>query len=136
MRFNTPAKLLGLLALLGAAAPAVAAEITVSAIAEDTIASPGNRQPLYIIIAANLADGRPVTTLTAANVAVDPIIVGPGGALFDVVSFNANGRLPGTYIMQVVPIRTETWKAGTYVIGVNIVRGTDKGQTLTSVLMD
>jgi hypothetical protein len=36
----------------------------------------------------------------------------------------------------VVPIRTETWKAGGYIFAVVVLRGADHGQTLCSVLMD
>jgi hypothetical protein len=36
----------------------------------------------------------------------------------------------------VLPIRAETWKAGTYIFAVAVDHAPDKGQTLTSVLMD
>jgi hypothetical protein len=46
------------------------------------------------------------------------------------------GRLPGFYHIEVVPINTQTWKAGVYIFAVAVQRGADKGQTLGTVLMD
>jgi hypothetical protein len=39
-------------------------------------------------------------------------------------------------VVDVLPIRTETWKAGTYIFAVAVDHAPDRGQTLTSVLMD
>ena len=63
------------------------------------------------------------------------MIVGPGGALVDITGVTS-GRIAGTYLADVLPIRTETWKAGTYIFAVAVDQAPDKGQTLTSVLMD
>lgn len=111
------------------------ARLIVAALSEDTIAAPGNRQPNYITVSVTNAEGAPVTGLVAANFRVDPMIVGPGGALVNVTSVTA-GRLPGFYLLNVLPIRTETWKAGVYIFAVAVERAADRGQTLTSVLMD
>jgi hypothetical protein len=86
-------------------------------------------------VAITDANGAPVTGLAAANFKVDPMIVGPGGALVNITGVNA-GRLPGFYHVNVVPINTQTWKAGVYIFAVAIERGADKGQTLATVLMD
>lgn len=109
--------------------------LIVDAASEDTIAAPGNRQPNYICVSVTDSVGNGVTGLTAANFAVDPMIVGPGGALVNIVSVSPV-RIPGTYIVNVVPIRAETWKAGGYIFAVAVTRGADKGQKLTTVLMD
>ena len=109
--------------------------LNVVSVSEDTIAAPGNRQPNYICVSVTKQDGTPVTGLAATNFKVDPMIVGPGGALVNITSVTA-GRLPGTYLVDVLPIRTETWKAGTYIFAVAVDHAPDKGQTLTSVLMD
>jgi hypothetical protein len=109
--------------------------LIVAANSEDTIASPGNRNNNYLVVSVTDANGTPVTGLAAANFKVDPMIVGPGGALVDIVRVTA-GRLPGFYHVDVVPIKTETWKAGVYIFAVAVTRGTDQGQTLTTVLMD
>ncbi len=111
------------------------ARLIVSAFSEDTIAAPGNRQPNYIIVSATDGNGVPVTGLGMANFKVDPMIVGPGGALVNITGVNA-GRLPGFYHINVVPIRAETWKSGVYIFAVAVERGADKGQTLATVLMD
>lgn len=106
-----------------------------SAFSEDTIAAPGNRQPNYIVISVTDCNGIPVTGLNAGNFSVDPLIVGPGGALVNIVGVST-GRLPGFYLVNVLPIRTETWKAGVYIFCVVAKRGADQGQTLATVLMD
>jgi len=36
----------------------------------------------------------------------------------------------------VVPIRTETWKSGGYVFAVAVTQGANRGQALTTVLLD
>jgi hypothetical protein len=102
---------------------------------EDTIAAPGNRQSNYICVSVTDAVGNPVTGLTAKNFAVDPMIVGPGGALVNITSA-APVRLPGTYILEVVPIRTETWKAGVYIFATAVTQASNRGQALCSVQMD
>jgi hypothetical protein len=107
----------------------------VSAFSEDTIAAPGNRQPNYIIVSVTDNNGIPVTGLGVANFKVDPMIVGPGGALVNITGVTA-GRMPGFYLVNVVPIRTETWKSGVYIFAVAVERNADKGQALATVLMD
>jgi hypothetical protein len=107
----------------------------VVASSEDAIAAPGNRQPNYLVVSVTDAQGNPKAGLAAANFHVDPMIVGPGGALVNITSVSP-GRLPGFYFIDLVPIRTETWKAGVYIFAVAVTSGVDRGQTLTSVLMD
>ncbi|HEX2058066.1 MAG TPA: hypothetical protein VHI71_06825 [Actinomycetota bacterium] len=109
--------------------------LIVEAFSEDTIAAPANRQPNYLVVSVTNAAGEPATGLTVSNFKVDPVIVGPGGALVNIVDVTA-GRLPGVYLIRVVPINTETWKAGVYIFAVAVTRGTDKGQALATVLMD
>ena len=60
------------------------ARLIVVAFSEDTIAAPGNRQPNYIEVSVTDVDGEPVTGLGVSNFKVDPMIVGPGGALVDI----------------------------------------------------
>ena len=107
----------------------------VSAFSEDTIAAPSNRQPNYIVASVTEADGDPVTGLGVSNFKVDPMVVGPGGALVNIIGVTP-GRLPGFYLINVVPISTETWKSGVYIFAVAATRGTDRGQALATVLMD
>lgn len=111
------------------------ARLIVTAFSEDAIASPGNRQPNYIVASVTDMNGVPVTGLGPANFKVDPMIVGPGGALVNITGVTA-GRLPGFYHINVVPIRVETWKGGVYIFAVAVEKGADKGQTLATVLMD
>ena len=111
------------------------ARLIVVAFSEDTIAAPGNRQANYIVVSVTDANGEPATGLAAANFKVDPMIVGPGGALVNIREVMP-GRLPGFYHINVLPINTETWKSGVYIFAVAVTRGADKGQTLATVLMD
>jgi hypothetical protein len=113
----------------------IMARLIVEAFSEDSIAAPGNRQPNYVVASVTDANGVPVTGLVAANFKVQPLIVGPGGALVNIVSVSA-GIFPGFYHINVVPIRTETWKAGVYIFAIAVERGADKGQTLATVVMD
>lgn len=109
--------------------------LNVTAKSEDTIAAPGNRSNNYIEISVSDDAGKPVTGLTKANFAVDAMIVGPGGALVNIVNVTA-GRLPGFYHMDVVPIGSETWKQGVYIFAVAVKAPTGQGQTLARVKMD
>ena len=111
------------------------ARLIVTAFSEDTIAAPGNRQPNYIVMSVTDVDGVPITGLGAANFKVDPMIVGPGGALVNITGVTA-GRLPGFYHINVVPIKAETWKKGVYIFAAAVEKGANKGQTLATVLMD
>ncbi len=111
------------------------ARLIVHALSEDTIAAPGNRQANYIVVSVTDATGTPVTGLGIPNFMIDPVIVGPGGALVDVTGVTV-GRLPGVYLVFVVPIAGQTWKAGVYIFAVSVNRGLDHGQNLCSVMMD
>ena len=111
------------------------AYLVVNALSEDTIAAPGNRQANYIVVSVTDANGNPLTGLGIQNFKVDPVIVGPGGTLVNITGVTA-GRIPGTYIVYVVPIQTQTWKSGVYIFAVSVKNGTDQGQNLCSVLMD
>jgi hypothetical protein len=130
-----PTTLFVLAALFVASTMLTADAMRVIAVSEDTIAAPGNRQPNYIIASVQDANGAPISGLTAANFKVDAMIVGPGGALVDITRV-AEGRLPGFYFIDVVPIRQEVWKSGTYIFGIAVQSGGDKGLALANVLMD
>lgn len=109
--------------------------LIVNALSEDTIAAPGNNKTNYITVSVTDANGAPVTGLGVKNFSVDPMIVGPGGALVNITSVSA-GRLAGTYFILVVPISGQTWKSGVYIFAVAVVNGANHGQNLCSVLMD
>src|SRR5690348_13024349 len=95
--------------------------LIVQAASEDTIAAPGNRQPNYICVPVTDTAGNPATGLSASNFQVDPMVVGPGGALVDITGVT-HGRIAGTYLVDVVPIRAQAWKAGGYIFAVAVTR--------------
>lgn len=109
--------------------------LLVQALSEDTIAAPGNRNPNYIVVSVTDGDGNPIGGLDVSNFRVDPMVVGPGGALVNIVSIAA-GRLPGFYVVNVVPIKSETWRAGGYLFAIAVTAPVGRGQTLCSVVMD
>jgi hypothetical protein len=112
----------------------IMALLIVQAESEDTIAAPGNRQANYVCVSVTDSAGGPVSGLAAANFSVVPLIVGPGGALVNINSVSSGPA--GTYIIRVVPIGTETWKAGFYIFAVAVTRAPDQGQALCKVKMD
>jgi hypothetical protein len=111
------------------------ARLIVTALSEDTVAAPGNRLSNYICVSVTDTNGNPIADLKAENFKVDPMIAAPGGATVHVNSFFA-GRLPGFYYLNVAPADMGTWKHGVYIFAVAVQIGSDKGQTLASVLMD
>jgi hypothetical protein len=110
------------------------ARLIIEALAEDTIAAPGNRQHLYLVASVTSTTGRAVTGLSAANFTIQAVIVGPGGALVQVVS--GGETLPGVYLIFLEPFGNNTWSQGVYIFSVAVERGADRGQTLTQVLLD
>ncbi len=111
------------------------ARLIVKALSEDTVAAPGNRLSNYICVSVTDTDGNPVVGLKEENFKVDPMIAAPGSAAVTISSFFP-GRLPGFYYLNVSPLDMKTWKHGIYIFAVAVHMGKDKGQTLTSVLMD
>jgi hypothetical protein len=110
-------------------------KLTLSAIGEDTIASPGNANNLYIIVSVEDPNGVAVSGLAIGNFAIGSEIVGPGGSTSHINTVS-NGQLPGVYLLRVLPLAGQTWKAGVYIFSVAVSHGADHGVTLCSFLMD
>jgi hypothetical protein len=108
--------------------------MNLTAISENTIAHSGNREPNYILVSVTNQNGGPITGLSATNFKVRALIVGPGGA--DIEVSRVGGGAEGFYYIDVVPVQSYTWVSGPYIFGVSVTRGAQKGQTLTSQLMD
>src|SRR5258708_24599183 len=100
------------------------AKLTLHAVAEDTVASPGNANNLYIIVSVEDLNGVAVPSLAIGNFAIGSEIVGPGGSTSH-ISTVTNGKLPGVYLLQVLPLAGQTWTAGGYIFSVAGTRGTD-----------
>jgi hypothetical protein len=112
------------------------ARLIVEAIAEDTIANPGNALDSYITVSVTDANGSAVTGLTAANFAVGSPIVGPGGSTSHITSVGTGGSVSGVYNVRIAPLAGQNWKSGVYIWSVRVTSGANAGQTLCSTLMD
>ncbi|MFZ6180831.1 hypothetical protein [Nannocystis pusilla] len=108
--------------------------LILEAIAEGTIAAAGNRDPTSIALAVSADDGTPITDVDIADIRIDAMIVGVGGVPVRIAGVTP-GRLPGTYIAQVVPLREETWKPGGHVFAVAVAHGARRGLTLTRIVL-
>ena len=111
------------------------ARLNLVAIAEDSIASPGNALELYIMMSVTNNAGVAVSGLGMSNFNLGTEIVGPMGSISHISSVT-NGSVAGIYSMQVLPLAGQTWKAGVYIFSITVTSGSNTGQTLCSVLMD
>ena len=112
------------------------ARLIVTAIAEDTIAAPGNVNDSYIVVSVTDSNGVAVTGLTKANFAVGSPIVGPGGSISHINTVSTGGSVTGVYILRIAPLAGQSWKSGVYIWSVGVIRGADHGQALCTTLMD
>lgn len=112
------------------------ARLLLSATAEDVLSAPGNRKVTYIVVSVTDGDGNPISGLASSDFIVKPIIVAPkGGNILNMIKA-IESDFPGVYLLQVVPDRDHTWKRGVYIFAVGVHKGFDRGQTVTSVLLD
>jgi len=63
------------------------------------------------------------------------MIVAPCGAMVNITNVNP-GRLPGFYLLQTLPIGTQTWKAGVYLFAVSVTQGVKHWQAFARVKMN
>jgi hypothetical protein len=112
------------------------AQLIVNAIAEDSIASPGNALDSYIVVSVTNANGTAVAGLTIANFSVGSAIVGPGGSVSHITSVGAAGAVSGVYILRIAPLAGQTWKSGVYIWSVRVTSGANVGQNLCTTLMN
>lgn len=110
--------------------------LIVTAIAEDTIAAPGNVKDSYIVVSVTDANGAAVTGLTISNFTIGSPIVGPGGSLSHINTVTTGGSVTGVYILRIGPLAGQTWKSGVYIWSIGVTRGADHGQALCTTLMD
>jgi len=108
------------------------AKLTVHAVAEDTVASPGNANSLSIVVSVEDQNGLAVGALGLGDFGVGSEIGGSIGQ----ISTITNGESPGVYLIQLLPLEGQTWKAGPYVFSVAVNTGSDQGLTLCSLSMD
>lgn len=112
------------------------ARLIVTAIAEDTIAAPGNVKDSYIVVSVTDSNGVAVTGLGIKNFAVGSPIVGPGGSISHINTVGAGGSVSGVYILRIGPLAGQTWKSGVYIWSVAVTHGSDHGQALCTTVMD
>jgi len=115
----------------------VEAQGTAAEGAAQGVASPGNSDPLYLVVSVTDAGGVPVSGLTAADFAVDAKLVAAGGAEVEIAS--VGGGQHGDYLLDVVPVTFQgtqyTWTLGRYIFLLTVTLGTDQGQTLCAVFV-
>jgi hypothetical protein len=111
------------------------AKLYVTAVAEDSVANPGNATNSYIILSVEDSNGAGLGGLTAANFKLGSEIVGPGGSTSTIIAVN-NGKLVGTYFLKLIPLAGQTWKSGYYIWSVAVTSGANHGQCLCTCLMD
>ncbi len=112
------------------------ARLIVNAIAEDTIAAPGNALDSYIVVSVTDSNGVAVAGLAMANFTLGSPIVGPGGSLSHIVSVGGGGAVSGVYILRIGPLAGQKWKSGVYIWSVRVTSGANTGQTLCTTLMN
>lgn len=118
------------------AAPASTERLIVTAASEDTVAAPGNQRENYLLLSVTDHLGNPVTNLSASDIKVDAMLVGPGGSLVEIDSVRHSARIDGFYYVNLKPMTTTSWKSGVYVFGVAVESGSRRGQALATVQMD
>jgi hypothetical protein len=95
------------------------------------VARAGNSDPLYLTVSVTDQDGVPTGDLATLQFTVDVPIVAAGGAGVDVAQVYGGA---GRYRIHLVPTTFQgtqyTWRPGSYVFFVAVVRGSDQGQTL------
>jgi hypothetical protein len=111
------------------------AKLYVTAVAEDTVANPGNATNSYIVVSVEDSNGAGFGGLAAANFTLGSEIVGPGGSTSSISSVS-NGKLTGTYLLKIIPLAGQTWKSGHYIWSVAVTSGVNRGQCLCTCLMD
>jgi hypothetical protein len=111
-------------------------DVQAVAVAGPPHAVAGNSKPVFIIASITDANGVPVTGIPASGFKVHAPLVAAGGAEIVISTvFEPHGgtTLPGYYRVEVVPFGTFKWLKGLYVIAMSVTKGTNKGQTVTTV---
>jgi hypothetical protein len=111
------------------------AGLNITALSEDILATPGNREPNYIVISITYTDGKPLRNLDSHDFAVEVVVAPAGGTVRHNIRV-VETDFPGVYVMEVVPDAEEVWKAGVYIFAVGVHSGFDRGQTIVDVLLD
>ncbi len=104
----------------------------VHALATPGLADAGDRDKAYLHVSVIDDAGNAVTGLTTSNITIHSAQVAAGGAALVESSVYGPGSAPGFYLVQLVPAGSYSWKAGVFVVGVTVTRGSDRGQTLAS----
>jgi hypothetical protein len=101
-----------------------------------TTAADGNRDPAQILVSVTDSTGTPVTGLTASEIKIDTLLVGPGGSNVVLDTFGL-ATYDGYYRLDVVPSGTAKWETGEYDVAVMVENpGTsDRAQTITSFIV-
>jgi hypothetical protein len=110
--------------------------LNVIAAAEDVIAIPGNKLPIYIIVSVLDHNGQPITKLNISHFKLNIIIAAPGGSSLMNIIRVIETNIEGTYLLYAIPHEQETWKNGVYIFSISVMKDKFRGQTLVNVLVD
>lgn len=110
--------------------------LKITGLSEDVLAAPGNKHPNYIILSITDNYGVPIPNLGISNFTLDTMIVGPGGSAMIDISRVLQGKIDGTYLIQVIPTDEETWKSGVYIFVIKAFYDKYQGQILIKSFID
>lgn len=109
--------------------------LNISALSEDVLAAPGNKEANYIIVSVTDQDGKPVGNLDVHDFIIKAIVTPDGGRISHDIRV-VESDFSGVYVVEVVPFKNETWKKGVYIFAVGVHKKFDRGQAIVDVDMD
>jgi hypothetical protein len=111
--------------------------LIVNAIAEDTLAAPGNALDSYIVVSVTDSNGVAVAGLALANFTLGSPIYAPFGSDSHINTVGGGGAaVSGVYVLRIAPLAGMTWKSGVYIWSVRVTSGADVGQTICAIKMN
>jgi hypothetical protein len=102
--------------------------LEINAVVENSLSAAGNTNPVYIVVSVVDNNGAGVVDLKASHFTLCSEIIGNCGVYSHISSVSSVNS--GVYVLRVLPLTGQTWKAGVYVYSVVVHHGVNRGQTL------